>query len=251
MNCRLIRGASRIASVAGALALLPVLASGDEPVRAAGCPEGMVALSERVCIDAFEAHLERLDDAGKPIGVFSPNEAVLGKRVRAKSARGVVPQAYISQTEAAAACKEADKRLCTDDEWRAACKGPLESLYPYGARRHAGACNDRGVEPIAQTLRRPASNETWGFDPMNDPRLHLVPGGVARTARFDRCRSEVGTYDMVGNLHEWTADPDGTLRGGFYLDTAKLGEGCDYAAVGHDSKYRDYSTGFRCCADRP
>jgi hypothetical protein len=55
---------------------------------------------------------------------------------------------------------------------------------------------------------------------------------------------------MVGNLHEWTADPEGTLRGGFYLDTSKLGEGCDYAAVGHDVKYRDYSTGFRCCADR-
>jgi hypothetical protein len=55
---------------------------------------------------------------------------------------------------------------------------------------------------------------------------------------------------MVGNLHEWTADTQGTLRGGYYLDTERLGEGCDYAAIGHDTKYRDYSTGFRCCADR-
>jgi len=24
---------------------------------------------------------------------------------------------------------------------------------------------------------------------------------------------------MMGNLHEWTADPAGTFRGGFYVDT--------------------------------
>jgi formylglycine-generating enzyme required for sulfatase activity len=106
------------------------------------------------------------------------------------------------------------------------------------------------VEPIAVTLGRPASTETWGFEPMNDPRLYLVPGTVARTGRFERCASESGAHDMVGNLHEWTADTQGTLRGGYYLDTERLGEGCDYAAIGHDTKYRDYSTGFRCCADR-
>ncbi len=230
-------------------AALPLAAGGAEPPRAT-CPEGMVVLSESVCVDAFEAHLERVGDHGKPAGVFPPNEAPLKRRVRARSARGTLPQAYISQEEAASACREADKRLCTDDEWRAACKGPLGTPYPYGARRHAGACNDRGVEPIAATLGRPATNETWGFDPMNDPRLYLVPGSVARTGRFDRCASEVGAHDMVGNLHEWTADPQGTLRGGYYLDTERLGEGCDYAAVGHDTTYRDYSTGFRCCADR-
>jgi sulfatase modifying factor 1 len=239
------------AATVAIVALVPLLASGAPTADRAPCPEGMVVLSDRACIDAFEAHLERLDQSGNPSGVHPANEAVLGKRVRAQSKRGVVPQAYLSQEEAAAACREANKRLCTNEEWLAGCKGPLASRYPYGARRHAGACNDRGAEPIATTLKRPASNETWGFDPMNDPRLHLVPGGVARTGRFDRCRSEIGTHDMVGNVHEWTADPEGTLRGGFYLDTADLGEGCDYAAIGHDTKYRDYSTGFRCCADRP
>lgn len=236
---------------AALVALAPLLARGAEPSTAAPCPEGMARLSERVCIDAFEASLERIDQHGKSLGPYPPNEPVLSRRVRAKSVRGVLPQAYISQEEALAACKEAGKRLCTDKEWRAACSGPLGTRYPYGARRHAGACNDRGVEPIAVTLGRPASDETWGFDAMNDPRLHLVPGAVARTGRHERCASEVGAYDMVGNLHEWTADREGTLRGGYYLDTHELGEGCDYAAVGHDTKYRDYSTGFRCCADVP
>ncbi len=231
------------------VASAPLLASGAEPAPAPRCPEGMVEISGSACVDAFEAHLERLDNDGHVIGIHPPNEPILARRARARSVRGVVPQAYISQEEASAACREAGKRLCTDDEWRSACKGPLGTRYPYGARRHAGSCNDRGVEPIAVTLGRPASTDTWGFDAMNDPRLHLVPGGVARTGRFDRCVSEIGAHDMVGNLHEWTADGAGTLRGGYYLDTESLGEGCDYAAVGHDTKYRDYSTGFRCCAD--
>ena len=52
---------------------------------------------------------------------------------------------------------------------------------------------------------------------------------------------------MVGNLHEWTAGPP-VFRGGYFLDTKTLGRGCDYATAGHGATYRDYSTGFRCCA---
>ena len=55
---------------------------------------------------------------------------------------------------------------------------------------------------------------------------------------------------MVGNVHEWTADPAGTFRGGYYLDTRINGEGCDYRTVAHEPTYHDYSTGFRCCANR-
>jgi hypothetical protein len=54
---------------------------------------------------------------------------------------------------------------------------------------------------------------------------------------------------MVGNLHEWIEDPEGTFRGGFYMDTLINGEGCDYATTAHSKKYHDYSTGFRCCMD--
>ena len=54
---------------------------------------------------------------------------------------------------------------------------------------------------------------------------------------------------MIGNLHEWTADRSGTFRGGFYLDNTTHGIGCIYRATGHSTIYRDYSTGFRCCAD--
>ena len=56
---------------------------------------------------------------------------------------------------------------------------------------------------------------------------------------------------MMGNLHEWTADPDGTFRGGFYVDTVINGPGCLYATTAHATSHWDYSTGFRCCADAP
>ncbi len=82
---------------------------------------------------------------------------------------------------------------------------------------------------------------------MNDPRLNRVKGTVARTGSFPRCRTESGVRDMVGNLHEWTRDADGTFRGGYYLDTHINGDGCDYRTTAHAPSYHDYSTGFRCC----
>jgi hypothetical protein len=58
-----------------------------------------------------------------------------------------------------------------------------------------------------------------------------------------------GIFDLMGNLHEWTADPAGTFRGGFYVDTTLNGEGCLYRTTAHNTLHWDYSTGFRCCAD--
>lgn len=187
----------------------------------------MVAIDDVSCIDRYEASLEELDERGQVLGAHPPNQPVAGKRVRATNRRLGAPQAYVTQLEAKAACAEAGKRLCGDREWIAACKGPLGTRYPYGARHRDGACNDRGTEPLAALGARAEDARTWGFDAMNDPRLYLVPGSVAPSGRFDRCQSELGAHDLVGNLHEWTADPEGSLRGGYFLDTAALGEGCD------------------------
>jgi hypothetical protein len=52
---------------------------------------------------------------------------------------------------------------------------------------------------------------------------------------------------MVGNLHEWTSSPGGTMRGGYFLDVKKNGTACEYKTTAHNRKYHDYSTGFRCC----
>ncbi len=84
---------------------------------------------------------------------------------------------------------------------------------------------------------------------MNDPRLNQSANTVAKTGSHASCKSSYGVYDMMGNLHEWVADREGTFLGGYYLDTKLNGDGCSYKTVVHGSSYHDYSTGFRCCAD--
>jgi formylglycine-generating enzyme required for sulfatase activity len=82
---------------------------------------------------------------------------------------------------------------------------------------------------------------------MNNPLINAQPATVAVTGARPRCKSDDGIYDMVGNLHEWTADPAGTFQGGAY--SGKIALGCQYVTTAHGFSYHDYSTGFRCCTD--
>ncbi len=236
----------RLVAVGGIVGVTAALLSlRGERARAttARCPEDMALLEGRYCIDRYEASLERLDDAGNPIGAFPYSETVGSASVRAVSKAGVFPQAYVHQGDAKRACERAGKRLCSDPEWLSACRGATQTTWPYGTRFRSGYCNDDGVAPLREVFGR------FHFDTvtMNDPRLNRVEGTVARTGSFSRCTSGNGVYDMVGNVHEWTAG--GTFRGGFFLETKQLGEGCTYNTTAHPTDYHDYSTGFRCCAD--
>ncbi len=214
----------------------------------AGCPEGMANIDGRFCIDRFEAALLRVDDAGGDAGLHSPFELLAdGVTVRAVSRAGRFPQAHISASQAEQACRNANKRLCQKDEWLSACRGRQPTRYPYGEKHRPGYCNDDGVSPIG--ILRGAHSSPLDYRLMNDKRLNQVPGTLARSGLYSRCRNEYGVHDMVGNLHEWTAEKRGVFRGGFYLDAASLGDGCSYGTDGHDRDYRDYSTGFRCCRD--
>jgi formylglycine-generating enzyme len=167
--------------------------------------------------------------------------------VRAVSLRGAVPQGYVNETEAAAACAEAGKRMCTDAEWLRACQGPSGTTYPYGSTRQPGVCNDsRSVHPAVELY---GTSATWIYSHIDSPCLNQLAGGLAHTGDHTGCVTAEGALDMMGNLHEWTADPAGTFRGGFYVDTVLNGNGCLYATTAHDVSHWDYSTGFRCCAD--
>jgi len=216
-----------------------------------GCPSEMATLhdgSHAFCIDRYEASLEEIENGkSKP---HSPFEAVSGKMVRALSRRGAVPQAYISKTEAEAACGRAQKRLCTESEWVHACEGEAKRLYPYGESKKVNACNDHGKAPVPLLHGNMGEAAYGSFTAMNDPELNRVPGTLARTGSHAKCKTPEGVFDLVGNLHEWVSDPAGTFRGGYYLDTHRNGEGCHYRTDAHDVSYHDYSTGFRCCRDR-
>lgn len=206
----------------------------------------MVDVQGRFCIDRWEASL--VDLVGEDEAPHRHNASVGASRVKAVSQAGVLPQAYVSQREAERACVASGKRLCTDDEWQSACG----DAFPYGASREAGACNDEArASPLVQVYGRRAPGTPYAWSELNDPRLGDVADALAPTGAFARCKTADGAMDLVGNLHEWTADPAGTFRGGFFGDARQHGEGCQYVTTAHDADYRDYSIGFRCCRSLP
>ena len=229
---------------------IPACQAGDAPdVNGAptpppglgGCPAGMARVAG-FCIDRWEAALVGADGRG-----WSPYKNPGTAAVVAVSAPGLVPQGYINQTQATAACAAAGKRLCTDTEWLRACQGAAGSTYPYGATRMPGVCNDaRACHPAVQFFE---SSDSSVFSMIGHSCLDQLPDGLARTGAHAGCVSADGLFDLMGNLHEWTADPAGTFRGGFYVDTTINGNGCLYRTTAHDVSHWDYSTGFRCCAD--
>jgi len=159
----------------------------------------------------------------------------------------VFPQGYISEVQAQRACFASGKRLCRVNEWRKACRGPDKQAYGYATRRQPGRCNDRGRNPVLALYGR----GHWNWSTMNQPELNQLDGTLAKTGSHPGCTNGYGVFDMVGNLHEWVADPQGTFFGGYYQDVASVGhgEGCGYETTAHEARYHDYSTGFRCCAE--
>jgi hypothetical protein len=238
-------------SAEGSLAIEASLLASPPSASAARCPAEMALVEDRVCVDKWEGTLvERMNGADR---AWSPFLAIDGHEafVRAVSRPGVVPQGYISGDQAARACRASGKRLCRVDEWEAACRGPAKTTFPYGNDRTAGACNDdiRSVHPVAEIahLLGAKRDEMWN-DMMNSPLINQLEGGLLPTGERAFCTNGYGVYDMVGNLHEWIDDADGTFRGGYYMDTTKNGDGCKYSTQAHDFTYHDYSTGFRCCS---
>ncbi len=219
----------------------------DDDAAPNPCPEGMVLVDQRVCVDRFEAALEERQSDGTWLPA-DPWFVVDGRDVRAVPADGLVPQGYISGDEAADACAAAGKRLCTSDEWLAACQGPDGTTWPYGDAHVADACNDTypGGHPVIDLF---GHSDVWDMTHMNDPGINQQPDTVEPGGAHPDCVSAWGVYDLHGNLHEWVSDAAGVFRGGFYADAEINGPGCGYATTAHATSYHDYSTGFRCCAD--
>jgi hypothetical protein len=197
------------------------------------------------CIDQYEASLVELLSNGQTQSLspyFNPGT----KRIKAVSIKGAVPQGYITGVQAAKACKEAGKRLCTDKEWLRACQGPNKFTYPYGSTRKPSVCNDaRAKHPAVEYFKSSAS---WVFSKIQHQCLNQLPQSLATSGQYKGCVTSEGAHDMMGNLHEWTSTSSGIFRGGYYVDTYRNGNGCLYRTTAHNTQHWDYSTGFRCCA---
>jgi hypothetical protein len=213
------------------------------------CPPDMASIDDRFCVDKYEASLVEILPNGEE-QAYPYYLPVEGHTVRAVSEKGVFPQGYISEKQAIEACGRSGKRLCKPAEWRTACQGPDPKKFGYADHRTPRVCNDTGKSGIAFYFGAAMANGTaWSWDIMNDPQLNQMPGGLAETGSHEACTNGYDVYDMVGNLHEWVLDPEGTFQGGYYLDVTQNGDGCGYRTDAHAVWYHDYSTGFRCCAD--
>jgi formylglycine-generating enzyme len=204
------------------------------------------------CIDRWEASVVEVRGKDKEEHAHSPTTPVTNLKVKAISKPGVTPQGYISKLEAEAACKNAKKRLCSGEEWERACRGKKPTTFPYGDERKDGYCNDSGRAPVMSLHPELGENVYASSEAMNDPRINQAANTVAATGSYGKCKNSYNVFDMVGNLHEWTADVNGArgvFRGGYYQDTHNNGDGCKYRTDAHAVSYHDYSTGFRCCSD--
>lgn len=229
---------------------VPALQPPEAPPQASSCPQDMILVEGRHCLEVDQPCLTWMEDPAQfpfaRCAVFAPEPRCKSERVhmrfcidRLEAADDTgMPVADVSWNQAAAACKSKGKRLCKEREWMFACEGEQMSPYPYGLARDATACNFEKETLVDKgqliDFRQPVSSNP-------------------------RCLSPFGVQNMVGNIDEWIVleKPHWTnygqkmmsgLKGGWW---GPLRNRCRPVTLDHDEYFHELQTGFRCCADAP
>jgi hypothetical protein len=222
----------------------------QKPATDRGCKENMSRIG-RFCIDRFEIVLEGKDGTRFRHNMHPP-EHMSG--LKAVSLGGMNPQGHLSAPQAGKACENAGKRLCTSDEWEAACKGG-DNSFPYGAVVDGSKCNVDKREPHILDYYFPEIPHLQRTGKQfNDPLLLLDPAYQTKAGEKIGCVTASGVFDMDGNMSEWVSDTSskgnitlGTFRGAPFSGHAH--EGCARKTTTHDARYYDYSLSTRCCSE--
>ncbi|MCP4805436.1 MAG: protein kinase [Proteobacteria bacterium] len=132
---------------------------------------------------------------------------------------GQLPAGKVSQKDAAQACEDQGKRLCTSAEWEKACKGPGNYIYSYGDTWDATMCGGAMDEPYKLGGR-------------------------------EQCVSGYGVIDMSGGFREWTGTTKGSgsrliVKGG-QRGNPERGARCAFS-VDEAADYAESTLTFRCC----
>ena len=190
----------------------------------AQCPAGMVE-SGSVCVDTYEASVWKVTDpfcvrmikdgrglpgpclaAAVQVGIagvdYTDAQCQFNgagcTNIYALSVPGVIPARSINYFIAAAACRNSGKRLPSNAEWQAAALGTPD---PWPQDDPANQCN------------------------LNSP-------SIAMTGARSKCVSDVGAYDMVGNVIEFVADWGALATTGANWDVFIPGFGGDVSNMG-------------------
>ncbi|NUO52379.1 MAG: SUMF1/EgtB/PvdO family nonheme iron enzyme [Polyangiaceae bacterium] len=202
----------------------PAPSASASTAPAGPCPEDMVDVG-LACIDRFEA----------------PNK------------KGEKPILMQSSDDGQKWCEERGKRLCNEDEWVRACKGPKGSRYPYGAKFESGRCNDVGkfIAPSWKTLG------SWPSDAAKAEVQKLDQSEASGTR--EGCVSAEGVFDLTGNVAEWVVrtrenvtNYSHVVKGCFWGRCFRVPHEpeCDYVNFAHPAGFRSYEMGIRCCKSK-
>ncbi|MBW2453965.1 MAG: SUMF1/EgtB/PvdO family nonheme iron enzyme [Deltaproteobacteria bacterium] len=159
--------------------------------------------------------------------------------------KGQYPLIYVSWYEAVELCKGKGKRLCAEDEWTFACEGEEAKPYPYGDgyRRDPTQCvTDQRWLAYNEKAMVPRDGAAAGLE--MDRLWHGKPSGGQ-----GQCRSDLGVYDLTGNIDEWTrtvreGERPSILKGGYW---GPVRTRCRPSTRSHDENHMFYQQGFRCC----
>ncbi len=159
---------------------------------AAGCPPDSV-LSGTVCMDKYEAS----------VWLVAPAQTKLIEKIRAGKATLAELQAGgfqrgLASGDLAPECP-ADGAGCTS-VYAVSIAGVTPAAFINWFQAAAAARNSRKRLPTNQEWQAAALGTPDG------PPCNVSSGSVANTGSAAGCVSDVGAFDMVGNLHEWVAD---------------------------------------------
>jgi hypothetical protein len=166
---------------------------------------------------------------------------------RTCSRAGVLPWTNITYTEALAACQSVDMKLCSLNDWIAACRGSSASCnWSFTPSASGKSCNDY---------------ESLGSNGCNGHDVNAMPGSpdtdaLKATGSAAQCFSDFGSaghvFDLSGNAKEWTtggmSPGQNPLRGGSYNNNA-MGLRCDFDFTIAAPELRLTNVGFRCCSN--
>ena len=158
------------------------------------CPGNMSFIDKLngYCIDSYEASMPSANSTvmGNSTDTANPDSAT-GKY--AVSQPGVVPWVSVSANTARTACLNANKFLCTSDEWLGAAdlNGVFYNLPALLSAAPYYCVVDSGTY---------CSGHSW------------QGGHACNTGSKTGCVSKYGVYDMTGNVYEWTNETVTTIK---------------------------------------